>query len=59
MCLSGDLTGNWVLLVLKEDGKAQSLTPLFSTGECESKLSGLLVLLGSIAGRGGRGKLGL
>lgn len=47
-----------MLLVLKEDGKAQSLTALFSAGECESKLSGLLVLLGSIAGRGGTGKLG-
>lgn len=47
-----------MLLVLKEDGKAQSLTALFSAGECESKLSGLLLLLGSIAGRGGTGKLG-
>lgn len=37
------------MLLLNEDGEAHILIPLFSAGECESELSGLLVLLGNIA----------
>lgn len=49
VCLSGDLPRNRVLLLLNEGGKTQFLTHLLSAGECESELSGLLVLLGNIA----------
>lgn len=38
-----------MLLLLNEGGKTQFLTHLLSAGECESELSGLLVLLGNIA----------